>query len=506
MNQRFSMISKRISMITTLGLAVILILALLPLVATAGAGEILDQQLVEAARAGNAQKVKDLLQKGADANAKNHEGTTALMFAAYQGSQEMIEALIEKGADVNAKDNEGSTALMAASLGGDLSGVEALLEKGADINAQNERGFTSLMWASHDGHIEIVRVLLNKGADAELKNDWGYTASTLAAMKGHTEITALLGDPEGVSSKRAIIGVSSKRAMILGTVKLIVLVILFVLIARMHGTHALPSPFFEGQRWTLNDAYKIVIPLLALHYLIFMIHHQMLTQHGSSMASVYAPIYSVVMYGGCWLFIRNKYDLRAVEFGLDKAKFLTSGVRNANIALAIALLFVICDPGATAAPINSAAKDLNPTLLLHFITFLVVVFAAPVLEELLFRGILYTPVARRIGVWKAMGLVSVVGSLNHLHATEVQTLWLFALFFLLCYGYVRSASLYGPIIWHATLNLVLFRPEVATAFTGFVSGQTLDRYYLCGLFLLLVAVNSLWLAMKSKRVRPNPVN
>ena len=174
-------------------------------------------------------------------------------------------------------------------------------------------------------------------------------------MKGHTEIAGLLGDREGVSSKRAMIGVSSKRAMILATVKLIVLVIFFVLIARMHEGHALPSPFFEGQRWTLNDAYKIVIPLLALHYLIFMIHHQMLTQHGSSLAAVYAPIYSVVIYGGCLLFIRNKYDLRAVEFGLDKVKFFTSGVRNANIALAIALLFIICDPGATAAPVDSTA-------------------------------------------------------------------------------------------------------------------------------------------------------
>lgn len=154
-------------------------------------------------------------------------------------------------------------------------------------------------------------------------------------------------------------------------------------------------------------------------------------------------------------------------------------------------------------PLIALHKDLNPILLLHFITFLVVVFAAPVLEELLFRGILYTPVARRIGVWKAMGLVSVVGSLNHLHATEVQTLWLFAFLFLLCYGYVRSASLYGPIIWHATLNFVVFRPEVATAFAGYVSGQTLDRYYFCGLFLLLLVVNSLWLTMKSKRVKPH---
>ena len=142
------MISKRIPLIAKPWLAVILVLALLPLVEIAGAEEILDHQLFKAAKAGNAQKVKDLLEKGADANAKNHEGTTALMVAAYKGSREIIAVLTERGADVNARDNEGSRALMAASLGGNLSGVEALLEKGADINAQDNSGVTPLMCAS----------------------------------------------------------------------------------------------------------------------------------------------------------------------------------------------------------------------------------------------------------------------------------------------------------------------------------------------------------------------
>jgi membrane protease YdiL (CAAX protease family) len=489
----------------------VLVLALLPWGAIAGAASTLDEQLFKAAKAGNAQEVRALLEKGADPNAKDREGVSALMRAAYRANLETIWVLTERGADVNARDDEGLTPLMVAALRGNLSGVEALLEKGADVNAQSERGLTPLIWASSNGHIEIVRLLLNKGVDAKVKDAWGYTASTSAAKKGYTEIAELLRDREGPSSKRSVIGVSSKRsiiggasklAMILGTLKLILLVIFFVLIARMHEGHALAAPFFESQRWSLNDAYRIIVPLVALNYLVFMIH-RMLPQYEAFLTLVFAPIYCIVMYGAYCFFTRNAYRASAISFGLDKVKFLRSGVRNANIALAIVLLFIICDPGATATPVETSAEHLNLALLLNLIIFLVVVFAVPVLEELLFRGILYAPVARRIGAWKAMGLVSVVGSLSHVHYTAVETLYTIVIFFLLCYGYVRSTSLYGPIIWHATLNFVVFRSEVATALTGYVGGQTLDRYYICGLFLLLLVVNSLWLAMILKKVNPD---
>ncbi len=50
------------------------------------------------------------------------------------------------------------------------------------------------------------------------------------------------------------------------------------------------------------------------------------------------------------------------------------------------------------------------------------VFVIPVLEELLFRGILFTPVARRIGMWKAIGLLTVLGALWHLHFNVVETI------------------------------------------------------------------------------------
>ena len=57
--------------------------------------------------------------------------------AAYGGSLEVVRFLIEKGADINARDDRGETALHSAARGGSLKAVRFLVEKGADINARN---------------------------------------------------------------------------------------------------------------------------------------------------------------------------------------------------------------------------------------------------------------------------------------------------------------------------------------------------------------------------------
>lgn len=69
---------------------------------------------------------------------------------------------MEAGADVNAKDDNGKTALMYASEGGDLEAVRVLLEAGADIIVENSN---ALMSASERGKPDIVKLLLKAGAN-----------------------------------------------------------------------------------------------------------------------------------------------------------------------------------------------------------------------------------------------------------------------------------------------------------------------------------------------------
>lgn len=117
--------------------------------------------------------------------------TELLINAAIDGNLAEVQALIAKGADVNAKDAKGRSALGAASASGHLKVVQALLAKGADVNEENN-GITALMLASFGGRFEVVKALLAGGADVNMKSDKGSTALSVASNSGHTQIVQLL--------------------------------------------------------------------------------------------------------------------------------------------------------------------------------------------------------------------------------------------------------------------------------------------------------------------------
>src|SRR5208337_5502443 len=125
----------------------VLLMAVVALWATSAIAGV-NEDLWQAAKRGDLPEIKSLLDKGAEVNAKNDNGSTALMAASLQGHPEIVQALLAKGAEVNAKNNNGSTALMAACLQGHREIVEALLAKGAEVNVKNNNGSTALMAAS----------------------------------------------------------------------------------------------------------------------------------------------------------------------------------------------------------------------------------------------------------------------------------------------------------------------------------------------------------------------
>jgi ankyrin repeat protein len=65
--------------------------------------------------AGDLDVVKAVLGKGADVNAKDHDGSTPLIYAAELGHLDLLKVLLANGADVNARRNDGSTALKVLS-------------------------------------------------------------------------------------------------------------------------------------------------------------------------------------------------------------------------------------------------------------------------------------------------------------------------------------------------------------------------------------------------------
>jgi len=126
--------------------------------------------------------IQELIDKGANVNAKDKSGFTALMLAAQKGKFEIFKELYRLGATVDAKSKDGITALMVASTKGNEDIVEYLCdnERDPDVNAKSKDGYTALMFACEKGNLKIVRELLTSGADPRLKNKKGISAYFLA--------------------------------------------------------------------------------------------------------------------------------------------------------------------------------------------------------------------------------------------------------------------------------------------------------------------------------------
>jgi ankyrin repeat protein len=138
----------------------------------------------------------DMLQRdlasGADVNAKDQDGRTALMMAT---SPAIIDFLVVHGANINARDNDGNSALLraASSVLDQADVVTALLEHGADVNARDKNGRTALILSTYVMAMpKVAAVLLAHGADPNLIDKEGKTALTYARMFSHDDIANLI--------------------------------------------------------------------------------------------------------------------------------------------------------------------------------------------------------------------------------------------------------------------------------------------------------------------------
>ena len=164
--------------------------------------------------------IRTLLRAGADVNAAQEDGTTALHWAAYYDDAKIVALLVRAGANVNSVNRYGApplaeactnrnaavvkllleaganpkatmkggeTVLMLAARSGSAEAVEMLLGRGADPSPRERLGQTALMWAAAEGHTAVVRTLLKAGADLNARLDSGFTPFFFAVREGHLD-------------------------------------------------------------------------------------------------------------------------------------------------------------------------------------------------------------------------------------------------------------------------------------------------------------------------------
>lgn len=145
----------------------------------------MNRELIEYAEQGNTEQVRQLLQSGADINATDEQGRTAVMAATYHNHVGTVEALIQAGADINIRDHQRNNVFLYAGAEGMMEILRLAIEADADVTLTNRYGGTALIPASDRGHVEIVQELLTRtDVDVNHINNLNWTALLEAVILG----------------------------------------------------------------------------------------------------------------------------------------------------------------------------------------------------------------------------------------------------------------------------------------------------------------------------------
>lgn len=160
--------------------------------------------LDEAVRGNDIARVRDLLARGAELEARDENENTVLQVAAGRGYLSIVQLLVERGAEVNARNKFGYNPLIAASMSGRTDVVRFLIEKGAVLDeVETSSNRTALMYAVLNNHPDIVQALIEGGADIGKETTSGNTAMAIARNARKDNIIQMLEEGPALQARLA---------------------------------------------------------------------------------------------------------------------------------------------------------------------------------------------------------------------------------------------------------------------------------------------------------------
>lgn len=140
--------------------------------------------------------------KGADINLAGYYGWTPFLIAiaVKENDAEIIRFLSKNGADPNAVNNDGNTALHLALGGGSHEVVEIVLALHPDLAKQNAEGLSPFHMAVQMGEVDLVHLLFSKGVNHKATTKYGFSCLCLATGGDHRETMEFLLNIEASST------------------------------------------------------------------------------------------------------------------------------------------------------------------------------------------------------------------------------------------------------------------------------------------------------------------
>jgi ankyrin repeat protein len=153
-----------------------------------------NEELLEAVKDANLDKVKVLLKAKINLNATDSREMTPLLLSCADNNLEIVKALVESGADINRKHKEtGKTALIYAAANGHVDILRYLLSRpGILVNAKDKEGKTALIHAVFYARKDTIGILLENKANPNARTNVEESALSFALKGGRPEIVTIL--------------------------------------------------------------------------------------------------------------------------------------------------------------------------------------------------------------------------------------------------------------------------------------------------------------------------